>query len=111
MPTPTPTPPTATTTTTTPLAVSKSNNIDFNTTIPKVSKDSKVEKSKIKKRSKKKKNRKEKIEKIKQDVLPPDPGYIPKVRITTFRSLTGAALHQVNIPARAERTFPNPFLF
>ena len=100
LPTPTPTPtPTATTTatatTTTPLAVSKSNNIEFNTTIPKVSKDSKVEKSKIKKRSKKKKNRKEKIEKIKQDVLPPDPGYIPKVRITTFRSLTGAALHQV----------------
>ena len=26
--------------------------------------------------------------------LPPDPGYIPKVRITTFRSLTGSTMHQ-----------------
>ena len=33
---------------------------------------------------------------IEGQALPPDPGYIPKVRITTFRNLSGGTLHSSN---------------
>ena len=47
------------------------------------------------KKKKRKRERPKKTEKPSEPPLPPDPGYIPKVRITTFRSLNGAAIHQV----------------
>ena len=68
----------------------------------------KKEKERKRKRKEEKRNRKRKTrpEVIQDEAeltkkssklqLPPDPGYIPKIRITTFRSLAGSSLFQSN---------------